>query len=374
MSEDGLTVYDTLNNITWLTDANYAATNRFGLPLCPASGNQPCVNATGSMNYTAAAAWVGGMNAADYLAHSDWQLPATPPIDPGCTKTGPNGNSFGYGCTASALGWLYYDGLGIKAPNTAVPAAGGNSGAFIDLQPYLYWSQTSAGSAGYSTFSFDTGWTGSNTVTHAMYLLPLISGKITGAPAGQTFYDPVANVTWLTNANLAATNSFGLPPCLGPTTPDVCVNADGAMNWDSVNQFIANMNAYNGTGYLGQKKWQIPSIDPSCSGYNCGIPTNPMGELFYGQFGLSKGMSAVPVSHAAVGPFRNIQPYLYWSCLSAKIQEPCDSTQPVANQEWSFSFGNGFEGTDVLPNDLYVTAYFVGPRRPLRPPDPRREK
>jgi hypothetical protein len=265
-------------------------------------------------------------------------------------------------------------------------------GPFINLQPYLYWTQSSQGSSGYSTFSFDTGWMGANTITHVMYLLPLIEGKLPNTPApsgqglqlnpgGQTVYDPVSGVTWLANANIAATMSFGLPPCQNSITPDVCINADGAMNFDSAIQFITNMNSYNGTGYLGQSSWQMPTIDPSCSGFNqghtCTYTTNPMGTLFYYQFGLSRGMPAAPAPNVGVGPFGFIRPYLYWTCLAATIQEACESAQPVPNQEWSFSFGNGFEGTDLvsgdllMSNDLYVTAYFVGngsprPRRPRR--------
>ena len=39
ISADGLTVYDTVNNITWLADVIMPATNRFGLPLC--NGSSP---------------------------------------------------------------------------------------------------------------------------------------------------------------------------------------------------------------------------------------------------------------------------------------------------------------------------------------------
>ncbi len=372
LSQDGLTVYDPANNVTWLADANLAASNRFTLPLCDASGTPPCVNASGSMNYQSAVAWVNAMNAANYLGHGNWQLPTTPPLDHGCTKTGANGNSFGYGCTASALGSLYYNALGLKAPGTAVPIANNTAGPFTNLEPYLYWSQTSGG-GGYSTFSFDTGWQGSNTTTHVMYLLPMIPGKLPGTPpaggtglqinpGGQTVYDPVTNVTWLANANLAATNSLGLPPCQGPITPAICVNQDGAMNWDSASQFVTNMNSYNGTGYLSQANWEMPPVDPNCSGWNCGSAASPMGELFYNQFGLSRGMAAVATPNIAVGAFHNIQPYLYWSCQAAAIQDACQTEGPVTNQEWSFSFGNGFEGTDILPNNLFVTAYFPGAR------------
>src|SRR5690242_15633069 len=106
-SADGLTVYDSTNGITWLADMNLAASNRFGLPLC-SSGATPCLNASGSMPYTGAAAWVAAMNAANYLGHSNWQLPTTATSDSGCTKHGPNGNTFGYDCAASAYGSLYY--------------------------------------------------------------------------------------------------------------------------------------------------------------------------------------------------------------------------------------------------------------------------
>jgi uncharacterized protein (TIGR03437 family) len=37
LNQDGLTVYDSANNITWLANANPAASNRFGMPACVAS-------------------------------------------------------------------------------------------------------------------------------------------------------------------------------------------------------------------------------------------------------------------------------------------------------------------------------------------------
>jgi len=47
---------------------------------------------------------------------------------------------------------------------------------------------------------------------------------------------------------------------------------------------------------------------------------------------------------------------------------PCQSAGPATGFEWSFSFGNGFLGTDILQNEFYVTAYFVGPRTSLPAP------
>ena len=368
LSGDGTTVYDIANNVSWLADFNLAATNTFGLPVCNGTINtKTCVNASGSMSYQAAAAWVAAMNAANYLGHSNWQLPATPLTDSNCGFVGPNGASFGFNCLAGSLGSLYYTALGITAPNTAVPIPNNTASPFGNIQPYLYWSQTGTAALGFGTFSFNSGFQGSNTKPNFLYALPMIAGKISGTPpasgsglevnpGGQTVYDPVANVTWLANANLAATNTFGLPPCKDPGNPKLCVNQDGAMNWDSADQFITNMNS--GTGYLGQKNWQLPPVDPNCTTfYNC--TNSPLGELFYGQLGLSAGTPAATTPDIPVGPFRHVQPYLYWSCEGATIQDACQAAGPASGFEFSFSFGNGFLGTDILQNEFYVTAYFV---------------
>ena len=377
LSQDGLTVYDSAHNITWLANADLPALNRFGLPLCNGSqiGQQICVNASGSMNYSAAAAWVAAMNTANYLGHNDWQLPTTPVMDKSCGKVGPTGGSFGFGCTAGALDSLY-NALGLKSPSTAVTIPANTNGPFGNIQPYLYWSQSSAGpSQGNFTFSFATGWQGANTLPNFLYIWPMIPARLPGAGGTgsglqisgdqQTVYDPVTNATWLANANLAATNPFGLPRCTDPVTPTICVASDGAMTYDSAVQFIAAMNA---AAYLGQKNWQLPTIASTCPGYGCAGTQNPMGNL-YSQLGLASG-SSVPVPDVSTGPFFDLQPYLYWTCGGATIASPCSADGPVANQEWSYSFGSGFQGTDLLANSLFVTAYFVGNRSSGSGPSP----
>jgi hypothetical protein len=117
---NGETVYDVVNHVTWLTDANLPARQRFGIPLCDGTGPygsfivDPCVRASGIMDYPSAAAWILAMNNSNYLGHSNWQLPTTPTADPSCAGTGPN-NSFGFGCNANALGYLYYKALGFHS-------------------------------------------------------------------------------------------------------------------------------------------------------------------------------------------------------------------------------------------------------------------
>jgi hypothetical protein len=390
LTPDGEMVYDIQNGVTWLADANLPARERFGLPFCDSSSTDPtelCMYASGSMNYTSALAWVAALNAHHYLGHSDWQLPTTPFTEPGpgCGAKGPPGNNFGFGCDANALGSLYYTALGFWDPNTAVPIPPSEIGPFRNFQPNHYWSSSPGGglACNIDNFDFANGAQGGGCGQDFLDVIPMIEGKIPGEKPNygrglqvsfdrKTVYDPSAGVagvgvTWLADANLAASNTFGLARCDTPTTPKPCIARDGSMDYDSAVQFIANMNAYdNGAGYLGQTNWQLPPVNASCPLYNCFDPGNPMGFLYYVQFRLSAGTPVVPTPDIAVGPFRHLQTSPYWSCQADRIQDPCEPETDGANgpggapAEWGFSFGDGFLGTSRLPDDHFVTAYFVG--------------
>jgi len=374
---DGKTVYDVVNHVTWLADANLAKAFRFGLPLCVTSSEVPCVNASGSMNFGSATAWVAAMNAANYLGHSNWQLPTTPMTEPCAGKPGTMGNSFGFDCDANALGYLYYKALGFKAPNTAVPIPFDIVWPFINFQPGLYWSNTPGDGAnnGIAVFSFATGAQGGSTQDDYLSLLPMIPGKIPGTPPSygmglqinpgwQTIYDPGTGFTWLADANLAANVKLGLPPCQTPTTPmPWCIAQDGTMDYASAGQFIINMNAYdNGAGYLGQTNWQLPPVDPGCPTYGCaGMSKNPMGNLFYNQLHFTAGNPVVEAPDIPVGPFYHVQPSQYWTCEAATIQSACGSSGAGAGgAEFGFSFGDGYLGTTGAPADHLVMVYYVG--------------
>lgn len=131
-TNDGQTVYDPSQNVTWLANANLAAGQKFGVRT---------INANGSMDYATAVQWVDSMNAynhgAGYLGHKNWTLPTTPPSDSTCSSH--HVNSFGFRCRNSALGSLFYKALGLPEPNTAVPIGENTVGPFRNFQPYLYW-------------------------------------------------------------------------------------------------------------------------------------------------------------------------------------------------------------------------------------------
>ena len=46
----------------------------------------------------------------------------------------------------------------------------------------------------------------------------------------------------------------------------------------------------------------------------------------------------------------------------------CHGAADPNNRQWSFSFGNGYQGTDVTQNALYVEVYYPNPPRPIPPP------
>jgi len=165
--------YDTVLDITWLANANLAQTNTFGV-----SG----INAQGRMEWATANAWIGAMNAANYLGISAWRLPAMYDINnDGCTVNSLvsyNGGDCGYnvvstGPQASELASLFYSTLGNFAAYTT-------SGALCTTypNPCPRWQNTAPFSnLGASNFY----WYGQDTTTDS-------SGTDYGPPAEYAWY------------------------------------------------------------------------------------------------------------------------------------------------------------------------------------------
>jgi hypothetical protein len=163
-------IYDDVLNVTWLQDANLAATNTFGV-----SG----INTDGTMSWNTAQAWIAAMNAANYLGYSDWRLPTTPdaggPFVYGWDGVQPYTYNYGYNMTTSEMGYMFYVNLGnvgllptnYNGLNARSPGTFGliNVGPFQNFgqpfQPTLaipYWSGTQSvydpNSAWYFDFYF----------------------------------------------------------------------------------------------------------------------------------------------------------------------------------------------------------------------------
>ena len=71
----GQAVYDTDRNISWVSNANLALTNQFGLTLSTIVNDDTAntVGSTGRMTWDNAVAWIAGMNSALRFRHQQYR-------------------------------------------------------------------------------------------------------------------------------------------------------------------------------------------------------------------------------------------------------------------------------------------------------------
>ncbi|MEI7465298.1 MAG: hypothetical protein WCJ87_08130 [Burkholderiales bacterium] len=114
VNRGGGMLYDTVLNVTWLQDGNYAATSGY----CNAPGN--CSNGAtlGTMHWAQANTWA---NSLEYGGYSDWRLARNTPVNGTASGWNYNGSingstDGGYNITStfSELSYMYYVNLGLK--------------------------------------------------------------------------------------------------------------------------------------------------------------------------------------------------------------------------------------------------------------------
>jgi Protein of unknown function (DUF1566) len=148
----------------------------------------------------------------------------------------------------------------------------------------------------------------------------------------QAYYDDVANLTWLANANAAGTT----------------------MNWADANAWAAGLDVNGVTG------WRLPDTlqpDSTCSinsggnssGYNC--TGSEMGNLFYNVLGGTAGQSITTSHNSNYGLFSNVQSGTYWSATEFA---------PNSGIAWYFAFGNGNQGISYNTDNFYAWAVQSG--------------
>jgi hypothetical protein len=136
---NGTMVYDSDLNITWLADANYAAT------LYERSCGKRGRNG-GFMDFADAMHFVDGLV---YGGFSDWRLPNAVQPDLSCARQTRIG-SHGFNCTGSEMGHLFYIDLGGKAGENITQIHNDNYNLFRNISPLgLYWNTPD-----YPTFAF----------------------------------------------------------------------------------------------------------------------------------------------------------------------------------------------------------------------------
>jgi hypothetical protein len=145
------------------------------------------------------------------------------------------------------------------------------------------------------------------------------------------YYDDVLDITWHGNANLAATETFGV----------VGIDPTGVMQWGTADAWIDAMNAAN---YLGFSDWRLPTVSPvdgvafqytasaagtTDVGYNISAPLTPyagstaseFSYLYHNTLGNLSwcwrfSTSCIPQAGGGLtntGPFTNFLPRDYWT-------------------------------------------------------------
>lgn len=172
-------LYDTDLNVTWLADANYAKTSGYVHTLSGAGSD-------GTMTWDQAEAWVAALVYRDPVRKIDlkgWRLPKTLQPDPACSAHAGN-DSFGYQCTGSELGHLFYAELGGKTATPIGRVHNASYALFSHAPASLYWSGTGyASDPGRAwSFMFDSGSSLAADKGIRMYVLPVRPGDVSPAP------------------------------------------------------------------------------------------------------------------------------------------------------------------------------------------------
>jgi|SRR5271157_1048941 len=370
----GTIVYDPNQGLCWLANANLA-----GDPAMRTGLGVAGINPNGSMDFTTAQKWVAALNAygssAGYLGHNNWQLPVAPLVDRTCADTGTQGGSFGPQCTASALGNLYSVGLAQTFPESVAPGFAAAVAPFQNMKASYYWAlQNNGGTSGTSNggqemFSFANGIQGGTTINDTYYyVLPMVAGAIgtppscssggaavvpytSGPASGNAVYDCNTGYTWPANANLAASNNFGITGNITINDPARTITAPkisgGAMLFQTAIQWITAMN---NSQFLGSSAWQMPAA------------SSVLQDLFT-DLKMVSGDARLMWTGSS-GPFQNLQPSFYWGCerdQSGNTQSPCIGYSPPDGSsalQWSFDFDYGFQSTSSIIQKYFVMVYY----------------
>ncbi|HET9063305.1 MAG TPA: hypothetical protein VFO62_08460 [Candidatus Binatia bacterium] len=216
-------------------------------------------------------------------------------------------------------------------------------------------------------------------------------GRLPATPGGtdyQAYYDTVLDVTWLANASLARTETFGVEPINGPETG----NLHGLMQFLSASQYIAAMND---VCYLGFSTWRLPEVAPlngstfveilandgsADRGYNISAPGTPfagstaseLAYMYYNTLGNLAGVttSGTPRSCqleptdfclANKGPFVGLIALTYW-IGTPYVPNPSGAWafDQVAGLQNVFGKNLGAHVWPVLDGDLAVNPVVCG--------------
>jgi len=159
-----------------------------------------------------------------------------------------------------------------------------------------------------------------------------------------TVTDDDFGIMWLADANLAATETFGVSG----------INTNGQMTWETAKNWIVGMNTSN---YLGYSNWRLPTAfnqDGSGPDSFFNNTDSEMGHLFYIELSgtaMSDPFVFTPISGSGdpdLALFANLQDWFYWSG-DRQIGGPGDNI-------WIFDFNRGLQGGSSESGNYYAFA------------------
>lgn len=232
----------------------------------------------------------------------------------------------------------------------------------VELQADSHGLQVNAEKNSYLSATAMDG-SATQTKTRSLSNRPMGQKKEVNGPTGSSALEPMGNGTvydanlgvfWLVDANLA-----GDPQVRKMLGGDkLKINSDGTMDYQTALQWVDLLNKYNGgKGYLDHNKWQLPvtpALDRTCSshkndsfGANC--IDSALGNLYSVGLGKNFPDSVAPEFSAAVEPFENLQPSLYWTL------------DTNSGGEVTFSFLSQIQASNTLEyNFMHVLATIPG--------------
>lgn len=184
----------------------------------------------------------------------------------------------------------------------------------------------------------------------------------------EAVYDDVLDVTWLANANLAETETFGVSG----------YDSDGSMSWDQAQQWLAGMNEAN---YLGFDDWRMPGLidigDDGCnesnSGTDCGwnvLTYDPLTDTTYSEIGFlfyenfqaqgsrqpdgtltpvdQRGITNAADPNGYLNMFTGIVDWIYWFGVEYG---------PNPNEAWRFGMQYGHQ--EQIDKGFYLSVWAV---------------
>lgn len=196
--------YDTVLDITWLADANYAKTSGY--------------DADGLMNWTTATSWAANLSfhdAVNNITYDDWRLPTVEPVNGNAFdySYSTNGSTdYGYNITSqqSEMAYMFYANLGNPGNYTPAGAYSGcyavglgstcldNVGPFVNLLTSAYWSATEYAPNSTSAWVFNprVGLQAGITKTYlGAYAWAVSPGDIAAVPEAETWAMLLAGLT-----------------------------------------------------------------------------------------------------------------------------------------------------------------------------------